>query len=767
MKKFKILFTVLVFSFALNAQIIPKKPKEVKHDLIDQLTDFDQIHKFSPFSKTLILKLLNEKYFSQNNPKVSKEIINLYQLILIGEEYYTGCLIEVNEKVDKNKLIKLGVKIGVTSGNIWSIKAPLKNILKIQEMEGIDYLDFDKPAKKLLDNAREYTGVDLVHQGYQLPQPFKGEGVIVGVVDIGFDFTHPVFWDLEYNDYRIQKVWDMGYNGNPPSGYGYGHEIVGAANIQNWMYDVSNVSHGTHVTGIAGGGYSGQDELYKGMAPESNLIIVANPPSGESTFSDGITYIFYQAALQNKPSVINLSWGSHIGPHDGTSLFDQFCDNIVGNGKILVGAAGNEGSDIIHLKKSFTYSDTLIYSFINFPYTSLGTNGATFIDLWGSQNSNFWISVNIFNINSNEFEDWTPYIPASSNGTYSYTLYDDDPVFPDECLVEITATGNSPLNNKPEILIWVDNTDQDDNYRYVLLEVVGYGTTIHAWTAAGDKAYFKDLGYNYPVIEGNTNYTVGELGGTGNAIISVGAYTTKNSYYDFNGNYHTIPFYTPLGKIAPFSSKGPTVDNRVKPDIAAPGNVIVSAVNSFDNNYTSNSPEVVFELTNGTDDWWYATMEGTSMASPVVTGIVALMLEANPELNKTEIVQLINNNAITDNYTGNVPNYTWGWGKIYAHDIMKDLVNTSINNQKFDNPVQNFIVSPNPTYGYFYINSLKHKGLLKVNINDLNGKLLINNEYPISPEVNQEININNLPDGLYIIHLIFDEKSEYYKIIKK
>jgi hypothetical protein len=318
----------------------------------------------------------------------------------------------------------------------------------------------------------------------------------------------------------------------------------------------------------------------------------------------------------------------------------------------------------------------LLYSFVEFPYLSGKTNGRATIDIWGSPNTTFKVFTAIYNINSNSFEDYTLYISSNYRGVYIDTLYDKDPLFPDRCIVEISAVDKSPLNNKPNIKIYVDNTDQDDNYRYVLIGIIGRNTTVHAWANSipDGLAIFVDKGYAYPVKSGNTDYTVGEIGGTGKSIISVGAFTTKNIYTDFRSRTQFIPYFTLIGEIAPFSSKGPTVDGRIKPDITAPGNVVVSAVSRFDSHFDSNSPLVVSGLTDGTNTWWFAALQGTSMSAPVVTGIIALMLSANPQLSPSQIKEIFQTTSITDNYTGITPNNTWGWGKVNAYSAIRKIV---------------------------------------------------------------------------------------------
>jgi minor extracellular serine protease Vpr len=761
------LVLVLISSILLLAQPqqsskqsiqIPQETKSLEKGKF-LLKDVPNLHKFSNYTKLFLSDIVLDGYKKTQSYVPSEKVKKKYPVVLIKQKYYIGALLKINDKFNENDLKIYDVLIGARIGNIISVKIPIENVIYLSEINGIDYIEIDVPAVPQLDQVRAFTFTNYVHQGYQLPKSYTGKNVIVGIIDIGFDFTHPVFWDTTYTRYRIQRLWDMGSSiGNPPAGYQYGTEIVGGDNVRNWLYDVQDKTHGTHVAGIAAGGFSGNPiHTYKGIAPEADLIIVSKRGSN-SSFVDGIKYVFNYATTVNKPAVVNLSWGSHVGPHDGTSLFDQAVDSLVGTGKIVVGSAGNWGSDAIHLSKTLTSTDTLLYSFVEFPYLSGKTNGRAIIDIWGSPNTSFKVFTAIYNINSNSFEDYTLYISSNHRGVYIDTLYDKDPLFPDRCIVEISAIDKSPLNNKPNIKIYVDNTDQDDNYRYVLIGIIGRNTTVHAWANSTPDSFaiFVDKGYAYPVKSGNTDYTVGEIGGTGKSIISVGAFTTKNIYTDFRSRTQFIPYFTLIGEIAPFSSKGPTVDGRIKPDITAPGNVVVSAVSRFDSQFDSNSPLVVSGLTDGTNTWWFAALQGTSMSAPVVTGIIALMLSANPQLSPSQIKGIFQTTSITDNYTGITPNNTWGWGKVNAYSAIRKIVVSVTEenilpksyalNQNYPNPF-------NPTTTIEF--DIPEKTNVKLVVYDILGReveTLIDKELePGKYKLN--FTATNLPSGVYFYTL--------------
>lgn len=753
MKKLTYLFALLILtlsSCAQNRTISKKESNETKKE-----SDFSfQSKKCSPITNMFLSEYKNQKM-------VTNEMIEKYFLKNINGQYVVDAFISLESETDAEELKNHGVTIKKVVSNIANSQIPVEKIEEVSSLPQVKYIQIAEKVEQQLNSARAVTGVNSVQQGIGLPQGYCGNNVVVGIIDKGFDYTHPTFYDSTGVTYRIKRVWEQNSTGTPPSGFNYGKEIIGTTNILNAQRDLINETHGTHVAGIAAGGGVGTNKLYMGVAPASDIALVSSNFSTVG-IADGIDYLFGYANSVGKPCVINMSIGSNVGPHDGTSPFDTYCNGLIGQGKVLVGSAGNYGSDTIHIYKSFTFSDTLIYSYLYFLDASHITDGSTLIDLWGNAGTNFWAAINIFNTSSNSFEDWTPYIAANTNSTFHYTLWDND-IFQDSCGVTFGTEGSNPNNGKPHISIYVDNTDQDDNYKFALLEIVGYGTAIHGWSSK-QYAHLVNNGYLYPVINGNTSSTVSEIGGTGTGIITVGAFTSKNNYTDFNGTNHNIPFYTANGAIAPFSSKGPTADNRTKPDITAPGNVIVSSVSRFDSNYPSSSPEVVAGVTDGTYNWYFATMQGTSQASPMVTGIVALILQANPNLTASQIKQILKDNAITDSWTGTIGangSNTWGWGKVSALQSMLNVVSV----QEISNNKSPILIYPNPTGDKVHL-IFDNQKFEFIKLVDVLGNVLITLEENAITE-NLELDLSNYSRGFYFLQA--KDKNNLYtsKIIKQ
>lgn len=697
---------------------------------------------------------------------------NRYSLSEIDNQVYVGAFLKIDKAIfNKTNVETLGVKLNTEAGNFLTALIPINSLEALFSVEGLLKVEIAEKVHSSMDNARTLTNVNQVHSGTGLPQAYTGNGVIVGVIDKGFDYTHPNFKMVNTLQPKISRVWEQGNtSGSAPLGFNYGTGFLGATDILNRMRDKVDESHGSHVAGIATGtgGVSSNSNLI-GVAYNSELVFVAmNDSPTNQQFLDGINYIFNYANQVNKPTVVNMSWNGQVGPHDGTSDFDEMCDNLVGNGKILVGSAGNNGSDLLHLGKTFSASSNTLESFVKFNTNSI-TAGACTIDIWGEVGKNFSVAVNIYNINTNTYEDYTPYINTLSGSntttTSNYNLYDDDTFIPDLCTVQVSFEQINPQNNKPHVRLYIDNLAQDDNYKYISLDFIASDGTVNSWCQS---CSFNNLTYASPFQNGDTNMTVGELGGTGNSIISVGAYTSKNTWTSYSGQTQYQPNQASLhvlNQIAPFSSKGPTADGRIKPDITAPGNILASSVSRFDSNYVLSSPRTVSGLTDGTNDWWFGMMEGTSMSAPMVTGIIALWLQANPNLNVADIKTILQNTSDTDSFTGTgsaIPNNTWGRGKIDAYSGIQ-YINQFLNVQNFDN--QNSIIAyPNPFTNQLTIEA--NEPIFKVEIFNLLGQKVKNILFNNPTENSINIELSDLAQGNYIAKVTSELSINTVKIIK-
>lgn len=577
-------------------------------------------------------------------------------------ELMSDIFIQLETIADTLRLDALGVARRTHVGNIVVARAPVVLLRTLAEDSAVRYVQIAGKSFPLNDAGRADIRADLVHTGTGLSQAYQGEGVIVGVLDSGIDFTHPDFSNstgtrirflLEYKSNNTQQEWTKAQiDANPASvtqrdGNGSG-------------------GHGTHVTGTAAGG--GQlNPAMSGMAPAADIIFVKGirDPQSIGGFSEadviaGCQYIFQKADALGQPAVINLSLGGHFGAHDGTSPQEQSLTNLVDAGKIIIAAAGNDGFDKIHAGGNTFSGET------NETLWLVDDTGLSLVDLWYDPGvlNRFAVGVYANNNGVLDFLGVTESISAGQALDTTFTV--DNQILGD---VVIDASTTSDPNNGDGRALFLIETDNADLVWTILTRSARSGR-LDMWVVTGGEFYDRIVGFA-DVIEmpGNSDYTVG-MPATAQKMLAVGAYVTKNTWRSVDGStYNSLnpdptnpgnAIVPAIGQRAYFSSRGPTRDGRLAPHITAPGEVIFSALSSHLIEGIGYS--IQRELQGG----GYLGLQGTSMATPHVTGVVALMLQANPNLTHELVLQILQETARRDNFTGSAPNNQFGAGKIDA-----------------------------------------------------------------------------------------------------
>jgi subtilisin family serine protease len=513
-------------------------------------------------------------------------------------------------------------------------------IRRLGELEGLDTVKRMEASRVLgreLDLAVPESRVGTVHTG---PPGHRGAGVIVGIIDSGIDYTHEAF-RMNDGTSRIIAIWDQGLapqgSESSPASFSYGVEYrksaidaaLAAANpftvVRHRDLQIPGDGfHGTHVAGIAAGdgSASGQGRpafTFIGVAPEADIAVVANNrgrAAGERGLGDSadtldaIQYLFNLAALLGRPVVINQSQGDNVGPHDGSSILERGIDNLLGDpGRAMVKSAGNEGARNRHASGTISASDPNSVQFVVPP----NQVSPVTIDIWYRSSDQFDFSA-------------TPPRGAGSDAvspgtTTALTLRNGNELFVDSDL-------NDPENGENRIFVVISAgtaaTVQRGTWSFTLQGAAVTSGQWDAWIQRNSSAQFVP-----PFV--NPARTI-SVPGTSREIITTGSYITRGAG---------------IGSVSSFSSMGPTRDGRQAPTVAAPGQVLIA-------------PQPT-----STGDT-YGTMQGTSMASPMVTGTVALMLQKDPNLTQAQIRDCLTRTARSDAFTGTTPNNAWGAGKLDA-----------------------------------------------------------------------------------------------------
>jgi len=562
---------------------------------------------------------------------------------------------------------QLGVTPIAENAGTATVRLTLDALQRLAKQQGVEYIQITSGATQMLNLARQEAGTDQIHKGTSLPQAYTGEGVVVGVVDAGFDYMHAAFRRPADGALRIKRVWEQGATtldgASAPAKYGYGIELNTPELIEKAQGDSDSNSHGTHVAAIAAGSDAYKDGAYVGNAPDADIVLVALDlnASTNADISNAVQYIFDYADEVGKPCVVNLSLGNQDGPHDGTSTFDTMTDAMQGPGRLIVGAAGNHRTDAFHIDHTFAAANAApLRTFVKYKVAPSNSVSGGTIEIWGEKGVDFTVDIAAYSTFNKKDARSTTVYPAEGVTDVDFGKY---------------ATGTwkvasevSPLNGKPHVVLTSALTSIRNNYAIALTVTPKTAGRVNIWS---DNTYLalesRDIeGFSAPDAASST---LCEIGGTGKRILTVGSYTTRNEYTTNGGQQATLQ--ETVGDLSSFSSYGPTVDGRMKPNITAPGCFIISAVSN--NDASGNLMYAEYNENFGRYNQ-YGYMQGTSMASPFVAGIVATWLQAYPQLTPEQLHEIVQNTARKDSFTATAPDSNWGYGKINALDGLRQCI---------------------------------------------------------------------------------------------
>lgn len=690
---------------------------------------------------------------SKENPeRPTTNFATNYDLIKMNGQHYVGALAIVNSEIQESDLTDLDIIMSTKLQNLWTLRIPITAMNDFMQVNGIDFLEISSKTSPELDRSLTSARVDSVHMGLgDLGRAYFGTGVIIAIIDWGFDYTHPNFYDTTLSYMRLTRAWDQNkLSGPAPAGYSFGTEYLGPDELLNAEQDTLYVfgpgSHATHVAGIAGG--SGSGVINYGAAPDAELVFISLRRDAAS-LTDAFAYITNYAASVNKPYVVNMSFGSHVGPHDGSSLENYAINILHGPGKIFVGSAGNNGSNNFHLDKNFAENSDTLKTVVNFSSGIEDSFGQT-MTMWGSAFSSFSASLMLVdNFNATVFE--TPFYYSNEEPSLDQiTEFGDDTLH-----IRMHTVAQQFLNNKPNIRFEVRNTT---GYK-VVLKIHSQDSHVHLWNNVRMNNRYTnwgvDLTANYPnATGGDIAYGLGEPGGVGKNVITVASYLAELYTSETNFLY---------GTLSGFTSRGPTVDERTKPDIASTGHNVLSSVNSYD---ITNQSGLISPVEFNGRTYGFKRFSGTSMSGPMVAGIVALMLEAFPTMSATQAKEILKMTARLDIRTGDIDpevgTLDWGWGK--ANALAAIISAKTISNvPEIELKETFFSVYPNPATNQV---TLSLEGItankLILTIYNMEGRVV--EEINFNNQENMTLNIENLAGGMYLFQLQADNSVSMSKV---
>ena len=613
---------------------------------------------------------------------------------------YVAAIVRVADEAQIDELAALGVKVEVKAGDCFTAQIPLDAMDDVVNSDNVVRVEIARPAYLFNDNARNMTHHNNTLAGDEAAgiSPYTGKGVIYGTVDGGIDFNHANFRnpdgstrflavylpDSEAGEKYTGRVINDGDNdfetAELPGSFFFTDEA-----IKGLTTDCPEDSHGTHTIGTAVGSF---DNAYSGFAPDADIIACGTDNLSTANIINGVAYIFDKADELNMPVVVNLSLGYYVGLHDGSDLESLIIDRLSGPGKIVCVSAGNAGSDCIHINHTFADSKplkTIIYNWLNKinAYIGIYTHGSlsAYLAVVGADDGQIYYTTTA----KCNADNPTVSLPSG------ISEYFDGPI-------TMQYIENTPIGNN--VYIEAEGKMSSNSYRLALIVEGEDGKELQMWS----EAYTEFVSRNFEgYTDGDSEMSINCMA-CGKESSSVGSYWWRGSE-------------DVLGQISYFSSWGPTIDGRPKPDILAPGQKLISSVSNYDS-YTS---EYYTEVQSafGRDNYWDSMM-GTSMSAPVVSGIIATWLEANPELTPQDIKDIFAETAINDEYTLAEP-HKCGYGKIDSFAGIKKIYQTTgVSNVAAEK--HPLVIYPNPSDGRFTVLAA-NESAVTVSVYNLSGAL--------------------------------------------
>lgn len=573
-----------------------------------------------------------------------------------------------------------GAKINGIYDGFVSATIPAALLKSVGTIKGISHISIARPLSVCNDSARYLCNVDPLHNAADYISPITGCGVIVGVIDIGVDFNHINLCDV-HGVSRVRAVYmPVDTSGTssiidmdtlPGSCY-ESPELIAALTT-----DYQGSSHGTHTTGSAAGGYRGNG--WHGVAPDADIVVCAMPSDELTDFNiaNSLKYIFDYADRSGKPCVVNMSIGTNDGPNDGSSYLCRVFNSITGPGRICVLSAGNDGSFPVRFHKELQGHSDTVTTLLRNRWSSSQRNG--YVSMWSNREQEHRSRLVVINRNTAAIEYASPIVgtlPEDSVFTLDSEMdsefarfFDGEIIFANALEPRFGHDGITVESNRYHSYWMFEATLLDASHVFGFQYVSDEPVELVGWCTNND--YFYTFGLD-GITGGSSEGSISDLA-TSDSVISVGAYCSRRSYINKQGNQYTYYNSHPYD-IADFSSYGPDENGIARPDICAPGLAVISSANRY---ATSNDQWPESAWVNGIEYPYYGN-QGTSMSAPMVTGTVALMLQINPTLSPGDVRKILAETATRDDYVLYGDRNRWGAGKLNTKSAVEQVVNSTL-----------------------------------------------------------------------------------------
>lgn len=582
--------------------------------------------------------------------------------------------ITLHDSQNTSRITALGGVIGARFTGLVTAQVPVAKLQAIAALDEVEQVSIAEMMESNVDTTRSVTSVNYVAEGLQhgLPANYDGKGVVFGIIDSGIDFNHAAFQDSLGNT-RIKCVYMPGNTSGTKvtiDGTALPGSEFDSTRIASLTTDLASSAHGCHTAFIGAGSPNGP---YSGMAPGVDIVMCAlGGKKNDVNIANSLKYITQYAKRVGKPCVISISLGTKQGPHDGTSKLCKIYEEMGKNDAVICLSAGNLGSYRRYIHHKFSGMNTAtnpnIGSYVTGTQAGYTANFA--IDTWSRSRSAVGIKYLLIDPDDNSIFYETGimkaytyhYIGPGMESKRGYNAFLSQ-YFSGKIGVWVTTESNGHIETYSEVSLKPLRSDVKA-YKMAVQFYGADGVEFDSWVTSENAYSWHPQVGDYKFVNGTDSCSMND-NVTGKNTISVGNYVGRNRYMSLSGKEMYNSIY-PEGSIYVQSSYGIAPNGESYPFVAAPGYFVVSAYNGY--NYlakpSTNTAYSKENPTTGRTDYW-GSMSGTSMSTPTVAGIVALWLQANPQLKVDDVKEIIRKSAYVDDDVRKAP-LQFGAGKINA-----------------------------------------------------------------------------------------------------
>lgn len=516
----------------------------------------------------------------------------------------------------KNSVDAIGAKVEDLGYGFGILIIKVNDLNRIIELEGLQYIELPKILYTSAYDSNRASCIPSVWNNYNL----TGEGILVGFLDTGIDYTHNAFKDAEGNT-RIEYIYDLEnrvvYDRNKIN------EALKSEDPFSVVPEIDLSGHGTHVAGIACAGGNINFDNY-GVAYKSSIAMVKI--TGENSLRAalstqlmrGLKFLMDKSNEINKPLVVNISLSTNDGSHNGSSLLEKYIQTFTQLQKaVIVVAAGNEGNSAHHVGGEMKKEEDLDLNI------GEGEKGII-LDFYKP----VLVDVSVEVISPTGVSTG----PMELSESYKERFVGREKIV-------VYSTGPKPFDIQGQTTISIlplGDTITSGGWRIIVRKLNNYEGYFDIWLPIAE-----GLNERTRFLQPDVYNTLG-IPATVEGVISVGSYNFLNN------------------NLSAFSGRGVVRPEwLIKPDLVAPGENILSTV----------------------EEQGFDTKSGTSMAAPQVAGICALLFEwgiirnNDPFLYGERIKYYLIKGAKRTIFGEAYPNPDLGYGFICLDRTMELLIN--------------------------------------------------------------------------------------------